>query len=330
MHDVTLRDVYKAGTTIAPFTRRTPLMRCAPLSDLAGVSVFLKLENLQETGSFKIRGASNRMARMSEEQRARGVITISTGNHGRAVSHVAGQMGIRSVVCMSERVPQSKVEAIRRLGADVVVAGKSYDEAEQHSFRLEREQGLTRIEPFDDPYVIAGQGTIALELLEDLPDIDTAIVPLSGGGLMAGIALALKTADSRIRVVGVSMDRAPVMYHSLHAGRPIEMEELDTIADALAGGIGLNNRYTFRMVQRYVDETLLVSEEEIADAMAFALKQHRLVVEGGGAVCIAALLQGRVGGLSGNVVAVVSGANVSIPLLSRIAGGGWPGQAGPV
>ena len=174
------------------------------------------------------------------------------------------------------------------------------------------------IDPFDDPFVIAGQGTIGLELLEDFPEIDTVVVPLSGGGLISGIALALKSASSTIRVIGVSMDRAPVMYHSLKAGAPIDMEEEETIADALVGNIGLNNQYTFRMVQEYVDDVVLVSEEEIAAAMAFALEQHHFVVEGGGAVGIAALLHQKASGLGRNVVVVVSGGNVSLPLLLRM------------
>jgi threonine dehydratase len=211
------------------------------------------------------------------------------------------------------------VDSIRRLGAEVVVHGESYDEAEEHAEQLQEDRGLTMISPFDDPYVIAGQGTIGLELLEDLPDLDTVIVPLSGGGLLSGISLALKSADAAIRTIGVSMERAPVMFHSLRVGRPIEMEEEETLADALVGGIGLNNRYTFRMVQEYVDETLLVTEEEIAAAMAFALQEHHMVVEGGAAVALAAVLHGRVEEATGSTVIVISGGNVEISLLLKIA-----------
>jgi len=220
---------------------------------------------------------------------------------------------------MSTRVPSNKVDAIKRLGAEVVVHGNSYEDAEKHTLQLQEERGLTLIDPFDDPLVIAGQGTIGLEILEDLPEVNTVIVPLSGGGLMSGIALAMKSASPAIRVIGVSMDRAPVMHHSLKAGKPIKMEEEDTIADALMGNIGLNNKYTFRMVQEYVDETVLVSDEEIAEAMVFALEQHHLVVEGGGAVGIAALLHQRASGLGRNVVVVVSGSNTSLPLLLKVA-----------
>jgi threonine dehydratase len=277
------------------------------------------MENVQRTGAFKIRGAANKLRSLTAGERERGVITVSSGNHGRAVAHVAHELGVRAVVCMSTRVPSNKVAGIRRLGGEVVLHGRSYDEAEHHSLWLQEERGLTLIPPFDDPHIIAGQGTIGLELLEDLPAVDTVVVPLAGGGLLSGIALVLKSTDASIRTVGVSMDRAPVMFHSLRAGRPIRMEEEDTLADALAGGIGLDNRYTFRMIQEYVDETLLVTEEEIADAMVFALERQRLVVEGGGAVALAALLQGKVTDLGENVVVVLSGGNVEIPLLLEIA-----------
>jgi threonine dehydratase len=318
---VTLRDVYRARRRIAPLVRRTPLVRSASLTAHVGASVYLKLENLQETGSFKIRGAANKLLSLTAEQKARGVITVSSGNHGRAVAYVARQLGIAAVVCVSERVPGHKVEAIQRFGAEVVVCGRSYDEAEARSLRLQQERGSARVHPFDDPLVIAGQGTIGLELLEDLPEVDTVVVPLSGGGLISGIALALKSAHPAIRVIGVSMDRAPVMFYSLRAGAPIEMEERETIADALAGGIGLDNRYTFRMVQEYVDETVLVSEEEIAGAMAYALARDNLVVEGGGAVGVAALLHRRVREVGRHVAVVISGSNVALPLLLQVASG---------
>jgi len=313
--DVTLHDVYKARQIIAPLVLRTPLIHSPQLTELVGSSVYLKTENLQQTGSFKIRGASNKMLNLTEEESARGVITISSGNHGRAVSYIAKRLGIHAVICMSSRVPSNKVEAIKSLGAEVVIHGDSYEEAEIHALQLQEERGLTMIASFDDPLVIAGQGTIGLEVLEDLPEVDTIIAPLSGGSLMSGIALTMKSASSTIRTIGVSMDRAPVMYHSLRAGKPIKMEEEDTIADALVGNIGLNNKYTFRMVQQYVDDVVLVSDEEIAEAMRFALKAHHLVVEGGGAVGIAALLHRRVSRVGRNVVVVLSGSNVSLPLL---------------
>ncbi len=316
---VTMRDIYLAKQRIAPIVLRTSLVSSPMLEDHVGTFVYLKLEGLQETGSFKIRGATNKMLNLTEEEKTRGVIAVSTGNHGRAVSYVAKTLGIQAVICLSEGVPRNKIDALKRLGAEIVMHGKTYDDATEHAFGLQKKRGLTMIHPFDDPFVIAGQGTIGLELLEDLPEIDTAIVPLSGGGLISGIALALKSAIPAIRVIGVTMDRAPVMYHSLRAGKLIEMEEEETIADALVGGLGPVNHYTFRMCQDYVDEAVLVSEEEIAEAMAFCLEQHRLVVEGGGAVGIAALLHRRVGELGRNVVVVLSGSNVGLSLLLEVA-----------
>lgn len=318
----TLQDLVAARHLIAPYIRRTPLVPSRLLSERAGTSVHLKLECLQETGSFKVRGAANRILALSDAERARGVVAVSTGNHGRAVAYVAGRLGIPATVCISERVPPGKAEAIRRLGARIAVHGASYDEAEAYARALQREQGLVFVEPFDDPLVVAGQGTIGLELLEDLPEVDMAVVPLSGGGLLGGIAIALKAADPRIRVVGVSMERAPVMVRSLQAGRPLALPEEETLADALAGGIGLENHHTFRLVQRHVDDTVLVSEDEIAAAMAWALREHHLVVEGGGAVGLAALLSGKAAGRGRPVAVVLSGGNVGQETLARATAGG--------
>ena len=317
--DMSMRDIYLARKRIGDLARKTPLVASLPLTEAIGASVYLKLESLQETGSFKIRGAANKMGTLSEDEKARGVITISTGNHGRAVSHVASRAGIKALICIPEGTPSNKVEGIKAFGGQVLVAGKIYDEAEDESYRLEKERGLTMINPYDDPLTIAGQGTIGLELLDDLPQIDTVLVPVGGGGMISGIALALKSASDKIRVVGVSMDRAPVMYHSLKAGKPIRMEQEDSLADALVGGIGLDNRYSFRMVQEYVDDFLLVSEKEIAEAMVFVLERHHLLVEGSGAVGIAALLAGKVEGPRHNVVVVVSGSNVDVPVLLQLA-----------
>jgi threonine dehydratase len=316
--DTAMRDIYLARQTIAPLVRRTPLVHSDCLTQHVGSSVYLKLESLQETGSFKIRGALNKLVSLAPESRERGVITVSSGNHARAVAYAARQFGIHAVVCLSEAVPKNKREAIRELGAEAIVHGQTYDEAAEHASRLQEERGLTMIHPFDDPYVIAGQGTIGLELLEDLPEIDTVVVPLSGGGLLGGIALALKTADAETRAIGVSMERGPAMVESLRAGKVVNIVEEPTIADALAGGIG-PNVYTFDLMQEYVDDTVLVSEEEIAGAMTFALEKHHLVVEGGGAVGIAALLTGKAQRLGAHVAVVVSGSNVEPSLLLKIA-----------
>jgi threonine dehydratase len=318
-HGIRLQDIYRARKRIHGVARKTPLVRSGPLSERTGADVHLKLENLQETGAFKLRGAANKLRALSEEERKRGVIAFSTGNHGRGVAFVARQLGIRAVVCLSERVPAYRVEAMRALGAEVHRSGASQDEAYESAIALQKKEGLTLVAPFDDPDIIAGQGTIGLEILERLPDVDTVIVPVSGGGLMAGIALAVKTASPDIRTVGVSMEVAPAMYHSVKAGKPVEIEEKDSLADALLGGIGMDNRYTFPMIRDYVDELLLVSEAEIAQGMFFALDQHRLMVEGSGAVGISALLSGRLKHPGKRVAVVLSGGNVDPALLTRIA-----------
>ena len=313
--ELALRDVYLARQRIMSIAQRTPVIEAPRLSERGKTKVVLKLENLQTTGSFKIRGATNKLLSLSEEERSRGVVTSSSGNHGRAVSYVAGRLGIQATICIPDTVPDNKRKAIRQLGAELLVAGATYDEASDTAARLQEERGLTMIHPFDDPLVIAGQGTIGLELLEDFPEIDTVLVPLSGGGLMAGIAFVLKSAHPTLRTIGVTMERGPAMVESLRAGKVVEIVEEPTLADALAGGLGGENVYTFEMIREYVDDTILVSEQEIAAAMAFALKEYHLVVEGGGAVGIAALMSQKVRELGKNVAVVLSGSNVDIPIL---------------
>lgn len=319
--DITVRDIYIARKIIAPIVRRTPLINSPLLTEHAGAQVYLKLENLQETGAFKIRGAANRLLNLAVDERARGVVTFSSGSHGRGVAYVARQLGIRAVVCLSKHVPSSKADAIRRLGGEPEVFGKSQDETMYHALELAKEQGLTMIDPINDAFIIAGQGTIGLELLEDLPQVDTVIVPLSSGGLMSGTSLILKSANSSIRMIGVSPEVAPAMYHSLKAGHPVEIEEKDSLADALLGGISLDNKFTFRMVQKYADDIILLSEEEIAEGMAFALYKHHLVLEGGGAVGISALLSRKVKRFGNNIAVIITGGNVEPPVVSKIVQG---------
>ena len=321
-----LIDVYLAKRKIKKSIYRTPLVKSPGLREIVTAECYLKLENLQNTGSFKIRGATNKILSLSDDERNRGVIAVSSGNHGRAVASVAQKYNIPAVICISETVPRNKVQAIRELGAEIVIAGKSYDAASEGAEKLQVERGLTMIHPFDDPYVIAGQGTIGLELIEDLPEIDTAIVPLSGGGLLGGIALTLKSINPKIRTIGVSMDRGPAMFESLKAGRIMEVIEEPTLADALVGGIGKNNAHTFAIIQQFVDETVLVSEGEIAAGMTFALERHQLVVEGGGAVGIAAVLAGKVKEIGENTAIVISGANVDLPVLIEVAQKSYPYQ----
>jgi threonine dehydratase len=316
---MTQQQIFIAQQTIRSIAQVTPLTRSASLSAQHGTSIYLKLETLQPIGAFKIRGAANKIMSLADEEKACGVITASTGNHGRAVAYVARSIGMPATVCLSGLVPKNKVKALRQLGAEVLIHGQSQDEAELLAHQLAQERRLTVVHPFDDPFVIAGQGTIGLELLQQLPVVDTVLVPLSGGGLIAGIALALKSSNPAIRVLGISMERAAVMARSLAAGKPLRMPEEPTLADSLQGGIGLENQYTFRMVRELVDEVVLVSEEEIGAAMAFALHEHHLVVEGAGAVGIAALQAGKVKEVGQNVVLIISGGNVDISRLMQIA-----------
>lgn len=310
--------IYEARQAITPIVRRTPLIRSDSLSKRLGREVHLKLESLQETGSFKLRGAANRLSWLSEDERARGVVVTSTGNHARAVAYAGSRLGARVVVCMSALVPKNKVEAVEAQGAEVRIVGRSQDEAEVEARRLADEKGLVFVSPFDDAGVICGQGTIGLELLEDLPDLDAVLVPLSGGGLIGGIALALKAASPAIRVVGITMERGAAMIESLRAGRPVEVVEEESLADSLGGGIGLDNRYTFALVRDLVDELVLVSEDEIAAAMAHLYWREQLVVEGGAAVGVAALLHDRIGRLGARMAVILSGRNVDMQRFTEI------------
>lgn len=316
--DITLQDVYTARQRIAGVIRTTPLVRSGPLSRRLETEVALKLENQQETGSFKLRGAANALLALSGAQKQAGVLAFSTGNHGRAVAWMAHQLGIPCTICLSCRVPAYRVAAMERFGARVVQEGESQDAAYEKALALEKAEGLTMIPPFDAPLIIAGQGTIGLEILEAAPDIDTLVVPVSGGGLAAGVARVIKAANPAIRVVGVSMEAAPAMYHSIQAGRPVEIEEKDSLADALLGGIGLDNRFTFPMVDRYVDVIELVTEAEIAGGIGFAWRYHGILVEGAAAVTLAWLL--KQDGLSGSrkIVGILSGGNADPGMVADI------------
>jgi threonine dehydratase len=317
---ITLADVYAARRRIVGHVERTSLRLSPSLSERVVVPVHLKLEHRQATGSFKLRGATNALLTLPEDARARGVVAASTGNHGRALAHAAKAAGVRCVVCMSHLVPGNKVEGIRRLGAEIRTVGRSQDDAQAEVDRLVTEEGLTMLPPFDHPDIIAGQGTLGLELIEDCPELDTVLVPLSGGGLIAGTALAVKAAQPKAKVIGVSMARGAAMQSCLAAGRPVEVEELPTLADSLGGGIGLANRWTFRMVQSLVDGIMLLDEAEIAAAVRHAYWQEQEVVEGSGAVSIAVLLTGKIRP-RGPVVAVLSGRNIDMGLHRRLIAG---------
>ena len=290
---------------------RTPLVEAPALSS-DNRRVRLKLETAQPTGAFKIRGAANALARLTPGQAARGVVCASTGNHGRALAHAAQRLGIKAIVCMSALVPANKVEGVRRLGAEIRIVGRSQDDAQAEVDRLTAQAGMTEIPPFDHPDVIAGQGTIGLELLEDAPELDTVLVPLSGGGLIAGVAAAIKARNPAVRVVGLSMARGAAMAASLRAGHPVDVIEEPTLADSLGGGIGLGNRHTFAMVRDLVDEIVLLSEAQIAGAMRALFLREGWVAEGAGAVGIAPLIEAGLAQLGRDVAVVVSGRNVDM------------------
>jgi len=315
---LSLSDIYLAKKRIAFLIKKTPLIRSSQLSTLVDSSVLLKPENYQVTGAFKLRGATNKILGLTDEERERGVIAVSSCNHGRAVAYVAQKLGVKATICVPTPVPENKRKAIRYLGADLVVEGENAEEAMAYADKLQAKSGMTMVHPFDDLAVIAGQGTIGLELLEDFPEIDTVIVPLSGGGLMSGIAFTLKTVKPSIHVIGVTMENGPAMVESLKAGRVVDVIETPTLADALAGGLNIDNQYTLPMVQKYVDETVLVSEEEIATGILFCVREHQMIVEGGGVVGVSALLSKKVSDLGKNVAIVISGGNLSEKVLAKL------------
>ncbi|AFK67100.1 hydroxyectoine utilization dehydratase EutB [Pseudomonas sp. yb_1] len=315
-----LNDVYLARQRIEALVRRTPMEHSPSLSRLLGVPIYLKLESQQITGSFKLRGASNAVAQLSAEQKRRGVVAASTGNHGRALAYAASRQGVKATICLSQLVPANKVQSIRDLGAEVCIVGHSQDDAQREAERIAAGQGAILLPPFDHPAIIAGQGTLGLEILEQQPDVAQVLVPLSGGGLFAGVALALKAANPRIVTHAISMQCGAAMHASLMAGHPVEVEELPTLADSLGGGIGLGNRYTFSMTRDTCDHLHLLSEASIANAIRHAYREERLVLEGAAAVGIAALLNGLIEP-RGPVVVVVSGRNVDTDQHLRVLAG---------
>ena len=278
----------------------------------------LKLENLQFTGSFKPRGVANKLLSLTNEQLKHGVIAVSSGNHGRAVAYMARRLGGKAIICLYEGVPENKIEAIRCFGAEIVMGGTTYDEAMDTMLQLKDTQDLPTAGSFDDPYLLAGHATIGLELLEEYPEVDTVLIPTALGVLPIGIAIALKSANPSTKIIAVSMERGAALIPSLRAGKLVDYVEESTLADALVGGLGPQPQHVLDTTERYIDDTILVSEDDIADAMLFALEKHHQVVEGAGAVGIAALLKKKAQALGSNVVVIVSGGNVDIPLLVDI------------
>lgn len=312
-----LADILAAAQVITGVADHTPLVPSPFMSGVLGADFLLKLENMQPIGAFKLRGALNAVA---GAQDAAGVTCCSTGNHGRGVAYAARARGLRAVICMSDLVPQAKVDGIRALGAEVRIIGRSQDAAQAEAERLVAEEGLTEISPFDDPLVIAGQGTIGLEIMAARPDLETLLVPLSGGGLAAGVALAAKTIKPTLRVIGISMDRGAAMYESIRAGHPVEVEEVPSLADSLGGGIGMANRLSFAMCRELLDEVILVSEEEIYHAMQVLYYEDRIVAEGACVVGLAAVLSGKVAP-KGPTATIITGRNLDMALFTKVITG---------
>lgn len=316
---LTLADILAARAVIRGRADATPLVPSPYMTRACGQDFLLKLENMQPIGAFKLRGAVN--AVFSQPDSVTGVTCCSTGNHGRGVAWAAARRGMRAVICMSELVPQAKVDGIRALGAEVRIVGRSQDDALAESQRLCEAEGLVEISPFDDPKVIAGQGTIGLEILEARPDVGTLLIPLSGGGLAAGVALAAKAVNPRIRVIGITMDRGAAMHASILAGHPVEVEEVQSLADSLGGGIGLQNRLSFPLCRDLLDEVVLVTETEIRDAMQVLYFEDRIVAEGASVVGLAATLSAKVARPEQPVATVVTGRNLDMRQFTKIMAG---------
>lgn len=312
-----VREAHKLTHGLA---RATPLIEAVSFSGQPGQPILLKLETLQPIGAFKIRGAAHALLRLDEAARRRGVVCCSTGNHGKAVAYAARQLGIEATICLSSLVPDAKVQGIAALGATIRRCGTSQDDAQKEADRLVREKGYTDISPFDHRDVILGQATIALELLAERPDLTQIVVPLSGGGLLGGVAFAAKQIKPGIRVIGVSMEEGAAMHESLKAGHPILVTEVPSLADTLGGGINLNNQWTFALCRDFADETLLVSETEIYRGMQALFRRERLIAEGGGAVGIAALLAGKLK-LDGPTAMIISGQNADLDQIIAVARG---------
>jgi threonine dehydratase len=315
MHDLTQTAIEQARARIAPFIHHTPLERSRWLSKELGREVFTKLECLQTTGSFKLRGAMAKLTSLSEAERRRGVLTVSAGNHGLAVAHGAEALGIRATVVVPVSASRAKVAAISRYPVTLLERGATYDDAERAAREMERETGLTFISPYNDAEVIAGQATIALEMFADVPELDAVIVPVGGGGLIAGVALAAKAIRPAIKIYGAEPAATPTMRASLRAGQIVEIEEEETVADGLAGNIEPGS-ITFPLVRQFVDEMILVSEEGITGALAGFAHEEHLLIEGSAAVSLAALRDPHVQGQ--RLAAIVTGRNITLDLFSRI------------
>jgi threonine dehydratase len=312
---ISIEDVRAAAKRVYALAVRTPLIRNQPLTDVLGARTYLKAEILQRTGSFKVRGATNRLAVLADAEKHAGVITASAGNHAQGVALAAATLGIPCTIVMPREASLAKVQATRSYGVEVVLEGGDYAEAAEHARLLAGESGRTFIPAFNDPLVIAGQGTIALEIIDDLPDVGQVVVPVGGGGLAAGVALAVKSLRPGCRVIGVQVESAPAAYHSYHSGAVEQHKVESTIADGIA--VGAPGDWTLPVLRECLDGIVLVDDEAVASAMLFLAERCKLVVEGAGATGVAALLKGVVQPVE-NTVAILSGGNIDIHLLHEV------------
>ncbi len=309
---LTLEMIQDAQVALRGVVRRTPLDPASKIAD----NLYIKAENLQETGAFKLRGAYNKIRSLTPEEASKGVIASSAGNHAQGIALAATKQGIKSVICMPAGAPISKVEATKKYGAEVVLVPGVFDDAARECARLAAEKGYTIAHPFNDEYVMAGQGTIGLEILEQLPEVEQVVCPIGGGGLISGIACAIKSLKPECRVIGVQAAKVPSMYEAVKAGHVVTVPDGDTIADGIH--VLTPGDKTFEMVQKYVDEIVTVSEDEIAGAILTLMEGQKTVAEGAGATTVAACLYGKVDISTKKTVCVVSGGNVDVTTLSRV------------
>ncbi|MBS1813475.1 MAG: threonine ammonia-lyase [Acidobacteria bacterium] len=316
LNEVTLAEVQAARARLSGAVYYSPCPYSQMLSDLTGQQIFLKLENLQMTGAFKERGALNRILTLTDEQKQAGVIAASAGNHAQGVAYHATARGIKATIVMPQPTPLVKVTATKNFGATVVLHGANYDEAYAEARRLCDAQGLTFIHPFDDAAVIAGQGTIGLEIMEQVENLDAVVVPIGGGGLIGGIAAAVKQTNPKIKMVGVQTARLASMQAAVEAGEPVVLDAATTIADGIA--VRRSGDVTLPLVQKYVDEIVTVDEDEIASAILVLLEREKTLAEGAGAAGLAAMLQGKTSLKGARTAVVIGGGNIDVTLLSRI------------
>ena len=311
---LTIDNVYSASYALKNVVRKTDIIYAPKLKK--GTELYLKTENLQITGSFKVRGSYYKMSRLSDEEKSRGVIACSAGNHAQGVALSAQKNGIKAVICLPDGAPISKIEATKSYGAEVCLVEGVYDDAYQKALSLRDECGYTFIHPFDDEDVIAGQGTIALEVVEQLPDLDAIIVPIGGGGLISGIAFTIKTLNPRVKVYGVQASGAPSMLNSVKDGKIEALDSVSTIADGIA--VKKPGSLTYELCSKYVDEIVTVSDDEISAAILALMEQHKLVTEGAGAVAVAAAMFGKLDLEGKKTVCLLSGGNIDVTVLSRV------------